>query len=221
MKTGVKTGVTTGGKKSRIVRLMHHFTHKNHLCLCFELLSINLYELLKQNQFRGLPLDLTRRFTGQILQGLQILSDVGIIHCDLKPENILLRNLRQPQCSLIDFGSACYEGQTVYTYIQSRFYRSPEVRKQPIITSKQPIIVSKQPIITSKQPINISKQPIITSKQPITIVYRSSSAALMTAPLICGAWVVSPLSFSSASPFIRGPRSTLKTLKRRKSLMVY
>lgn len=28
---------------------------------------------------------------------------------------------------MIDFGSACHEMQTVYTYIQSRFYRSPEV----------------------------------------------------------------------------------------------
>lgn len=28
---------------------------------------------------------------------------------------------------MIDFGSACHEKQTVYTYIQSRFYRSPEV----------------------------------------------------------------------------------------------
>ena len=28
---------------------------------------------------------------------------------------------------LIDFGSACFEGYTAHTYIQSRFYRSPEV----------------------------------------------------------------------------------------------
>ena len=28
---------------------------------------------------------------------------------------------------MIDFGSACHEYSTVYTYIQSRFYRSPEV----------------------------------------------------------------------------------------------
>ena len=28
---------------------------------------------------------------------------------------------------VIDFGSSCYEHQRVYTYIQSRFYRSPEV----------------------------------------------------------------------------------------------
>ena len=28
---------------------------------------------------------------------------------------------------LIDFGSACFLDQQVYTYIQSRFYRSPEI----------------------------------------------------------------------------------------------
>jgi hypothetical protein len=48
-------------------------------------------------------------------------------NCDLKPENILLENLVSPNIKLIDFGSACFEGQTVYSYIQSRFYRSPEV----------------------------------------------------------------------------------------------
>lgn len=28
---------------------------------------------------------------------------------------------------MIDFGSSCFEDERVYTYIQSRFYRSPEV----------------------------------------------------------------------------------------------
>ena len=28
---------------------------------------------------------------------------------------------------MIDFGSSCFEDEGVYTYIQSRFYRSPEV----------------------------------------------------------------------------------------------
>ncbi len=36
-------------------------------------------------------------------------------------------SLQSPQIKVIDFGSACHERQTVYTYIQSRFYRSPEV----------------------------------------------------------------------------------------------
>ena len=33
----------------------------------------------------------------------------------------------QPTIKLIDFGSSCYENETIYTYIQSRFYRAPEV----------------------------------------------------------------------------------------------
>lgn len=42
-------------------------------------------------------------------------------------ENILLRLKGQSAIKVIDFGSSCYEHQRVYTYIQSRFYRSPEV----------------------------------------------------------------------------------------------
>jgi serine/threonine protein kinase len=33
-----------------------------------------------------------------------------------------------PALQVIDFGSSCYVDQRMYTYIQSRFYRSPEVR---------------------------------------------------------------------------------------------
>jgi dual specificity protein kinase YAK1 len=28
---------------------------------------------------------------------------------------------------VIDFGSACFEGHSIFNYIQSRYYRSPEV----------------------------------------------------------------------------------------------
>ncbi|CDH60252.1 kinase-like protein [Lichtheimia corymbifera JMRC:FSU:9682] len=110
-----------------ILRLMDTFIHHKHLCLVFELLSVNLYELIKQNQFRGLSTNLVRVFTAQILDAMTVLNEARIIHCDLKPENILLKNLESPTIKVIDFGSACHEAQTMYTYIQSRFYRSPEV----------------------------------------------------------------------------------------------
>ena len=58
---------------------------------------------------------------------MQLLRDMHIVHCDIKPENILLQNLHSPAIKLIDFGSACATTHQMHTYIQSRFYRSPEV----------------------------------------------------------------------------------------------
>jgi serine/threonine protein kinase len=193
-----------------MVDLVCYFMHKSHLCLVFELLGLNLYEVLKRRQFRGLPLPVVRTLVRQAVGGIKELSQKSIVHCDLKPENILLvteddvdsvvaagdrlsspmekkssippamekrkgnmgdslakpDGLSQALCGdsstqtsetapisptgasatgapaasanvqpvpdglkikLIDFGSACFEGQTAHTYIQSRFYRSPEV----------------------------------------------------------------------------------------------
>lgn len=113
--------------KHHFLQLKDKFIHKNHLCLVFELLSSNLFELIKQNQYKGLSTKLVRNFTGQLLDSLCVLKDSKIIHCDLKPENILLISPDKPDIKVVDFGSACQERQTLYTYIQSRFYRSPEV----------------------------------------------------------------------------------------------
>ncbi|ETV92618.1 CMGC/DYRK/YAK protein kinase [Aphanomyces invadans] len=131
--------------QDHVVELLDYFMFQHHLCLVFELLSVNLYELLSQNSFRGLPLTIVRGFLHQILRSLVLLHNSYVIHCDLKPENILLsghdrlftvpslhahdEDVKQvvPGIKLVDFGSACYENETVFSYIQSRFYRSPEV----------------------------------------------------------------------------------------------
>lgn len=70
---------------------------------------------------------LIRRFARQMLATLSLLQQKRVIHCDLKPENILLCSARAADIRVIDFGSSCREEEKVYTYIQSRFYRSPEV----------------------------------------------------------------------------------------------
>ena len=170
-------------KKDYMVNLISYFMHENHLCLVFELLGLNLYEVLKRRQFRGLPLTMVRDIIRQSVEGILELSRKNIVHCDLKPENILFvsndiityvdegnkkRKQQQenrnrptppiqviddpkdslppltgtiipddtiegpatnPNCKikLIDFGSACFEGHTAHSYIQSRFYRCPEV----------------------------------------------------------------------------------------------
>lgn len=74
-----------------LLRLKDTFIHRQHLCLVFELLSVNLYELIKQNQFRGLSTTLVRVFAQQLINGLALLGKAKLIHCDLKPENILLQ----------------------------------------------------------------------------------------------------------------------------------
>ncbi|KAF8380839.1 hypothetical protein HHK36_028334 [Tetracentron sinense] len=114
--------------KHHIVRILDYFVYQRHLCISFELLGTNLYELLKINKFRGLSLSIVQLFSKQILHALVLMKDAGIIHCDLKPENILLCTTVKPaEIKIIDFGSACMEDRTVYSYIQSRYYRSPEV----------------------------------------------------------------------------------------------
>lgn len=45
----------------------------------------------------------------------------------LLQENVLLKQRGSSSIKVIDFGSSCYSHRKVYTYIQSRFYRSPEV----------------------------------------------------------------------------------------------
>ncbi|XP_036363387.1 dual specificity tyrosine-phosphorylation-regulated kinase 2-like [Octopus sinensis] len=110
-----------------IVHMLEHFTFRNHICITFELLSMNLYELIKKNKFQGFTLQLVRKFAHSILQCLDSLHNNSIIHCDLKPENILLKQQGRSGIKVIDFGSSCYEHQRIYTYIQSRFYRAPEV----------------------------------------------------------------------------------------------
>ncbi|TPX32468.1 hypothetical protein SmJEL517_g04486 [Synchytrium microbalum] len=114
-----------------IVRMNESFMHRGHLCLVYEMLSLNLYELLKSEGLRGLSLGLVRRFAAQILLALSFLSrpNVQVVHCDMKPENILLRDHQNKGSALkvIDFGSSCFINERAYSYIQSRFYRSPEV----------------------------------------------------------------------------------------------
>ncbi|RUS22862.1 hypothetical protein BC937DRAFT_86229 [Endogone sp. FLAS-F59071] len=127
--------------KHNNVRIMDHFYFRNHLCVSCECLSINLYEFIKSNNFQGFSLGLIRRcvsrlrdnehfrirFTTQLLNSLSLLYGHSVVHCDLKPENILLKHPTKSGIKVIDFGSSCLENEKVYTYIQSRFYRSPEV----------------------------------------------------------------------------------------------
>ncbi|KAK3068042.1 hypothetical protein LTS18_000832, partial [Coniosporium uncinatum] len=114
--------------KKHIVRLHRHFEHKNHLCMVFENLNIDLREVIKRHgRVAGINIKAVRGYAIQLFQGLSLMKKSSIIHADLKPDNVLvtesLRDLK-----ICDLGSATYASDTEITpYLVSRFYRAPEV----------------------------------------------------------------------------------------------
>lgn len=55
------------------------------------------------------------------------MARVGVIHCDLKPENILFTDQTHQKIKVIDFGSSCFSCKDGFSYVQSRYYRAPEI----------------------------------------------------------------------------------------------
>lgn len=103
------------------------FIFNNHLCIVQECLDKNLYEVLQFTNFVGFDHLTVKKIANQILQALETLNMHNIVHCDLKPENILLSDVRNIKIKLIDFGNAMEEKGSTNFYVQSRYYRSPEV----------------------------------------------------------------------------------------------
>ena len=56
------TSVIIQEDKKNIVKRLDHFVFRKHLILTFELLSVNLYDFIKMNNFLGFSLSLIKRF---------------------------------------------------------------------------------------------------------------------------------------------------------------
>lgn len=135
--TQLRRGMAESGDNPHLVRMEEYFVFRDHVCIAFEVLGTNLYDFLKLRYFHGLPVSSVKRVGKQLAQSLAFLKQQQVVHCDLKPENVLLDatalegDARHTgvvdNVTLIDFGSSCMEGAPMFTYIQSRFYRSPEV----------------------------------------------------------------------------------------------
>lgn len=109
------------------VELFDAFIYKQHLCIVIEILSKNMYDLTKIFRFSGINYTFLRTLLRQVLEGLHELHSLGIVHCDLKPENILLSDYFGCKVKIIDFGSSTTKTLSSIFYVQSRFYRAPEV----------------------------------------------------------------------------------------------
>ena len=78
-----------------VVQLLNAFIYTGdygrHFCMVFEILGVNLLEIIKRYDYKGIPLKICRKMAKQCLLGLHYLhKHCGIIHTDLKPENVLV-----------------------------------------------------------------------------------------------------------------------------------
>jgi dual specificity protein kinase YAK1 len=87
----------------------------------------SLYSLIEEHEWKGLPLRQVQFFATQLFQSLSVMRRFRVIHGDLKPENIVLTDAVVPRLKIIDFGSARLRGDLLPDYVQSRYYRAPEV----------------------------------------------------------------------------------------------
>lgn len=110
-----------------IIKFIDSFDFRNFFCIVMELASFDLYTVLKNQRFRGFLIPVIQMVARDTAIALKYMHSKNIIHCDIKPENILFSTPENKSCKLIDFGCSCYVGKLMFTYIQSRYYRAPEV----------------------------------------------------------------------------------------------
>lgn len=111
------------------VKLFSWFEYQSHICMVFEKLGPSLYDQLRRNRFQPFPLDQVREYAFQLLESVNFVHNLTLIHTDLKPENILLdeSSKQSNALKLVDFGSATFERQHHSPVISTRHYRAPEV----------------------------------------------------------------------------------------------
>lgn len=114
-------------KKFGVVHMLDHYKFRKHYCIVFELLDMSLLQHLKLNNRRSFPIEVCKSFTKCLLNSLEFLNSLHIIHSDIKPANLVFSSDPHNPLKLIDFGTSCYYEDLHSTYIQSRYYRAPEV----------------------------------------------------------------------------------------------
>ncbi|KAI8915998.1 kinase-like domain-containing protein, partial [Gorgonomyces haynaldii] len=109
-----------------IIRLREVLREDSILHFVFEYADGNLYQRTRDQGKRPFPVEQVKRYTCEMLEGLQYMHKHGFFHRDMKPENLLLVN---DTIKIADLGLA-RETRSLppYTdYVSTRWYRAPEI----------------------------------------------------------------------------------------------
>ncbi|OHT03688.1 Dual specificity tyrosine-phosphorylation-regulated kinase 3 [Tritrichomonas foetus] len=119
--------VVSKTKSPYIGQVTDSFTFRNHLCIVTEVLGNSLLKHMEIKDFAPFSTKQLKSVVYDITSGLVAIHQAGIIHADVKLENVLFLVGSTLHVKIIDFGSSCAIGNTTYNYLQSRFYRAPEI----------------------------------------------------------------------------------------------
>jgi len=108
-----------------VINLLDAYEDTTHIIMVFELYPTDLYEFLKTHCFSE---EEAKYLLSQLLEAVNHLHHLNIVHCDLKPENILF-DPTSKKIILTDFGFAdfCTANNSLTRYHGSFGYVSPEV----------------------------------------------------------------------------------------------
>lgn len=87
-------------RKFYCVKLYSTFRLNGYYFMVFQPLGLSLYDIIKRNDYVGLPLSIVKSVSKQLLCALDFLQSMNLIHTDLKLENILFVSNRLERYSI-------------------------------------------------------------------------------------------------------------------------
>ena len=91
--------------------------------MVFEILGVNLLEIMKRYDYKGIPIPIVRRIAKQILISLDYLHRYcKIIHTDLKPENVVVNLTKEELSEIMSKGQISTMNKNVKTLDVTKIY---------------------------------------------------------------------------------------------------